>query len=103
MPLSDAESPCSIIVIDHGIRVTAASEQRIFVLLFEQHGPLVDVDKTWKLLGFNSRDAFNRAINQQRVPLRVIRPSRRKQSFVATAELASYLALLASASEEKAM
>lgn len=101
MPAFDTDSPP--LVSNPSDRVPATSENRIYGWLLDKHGPLIDVDKTWKLLGFKTRDAFNRAINQQRVPLRIIRPIGRKQSFVAAADLATYLASLASVPEENAM
>lgn len=66
----------------------------IFEKLFAAHGPLMQVDKAWPLLGFNSRDAFNKAILRKHIPLRVLHPDGRRKSFIATLELANYLACL---------
>jgi hypothetical protein len=70
------------------------SEKLIFNKLFTENGPLIQVDKVWPLLGFNSRDTFNRAAQKQRIPIHVIRPEGRRKSFVATDELSKYLATL---------
>ena len=69
-------------------------EKLIFSKLYAENGPLVQVDKVWPMLGFNSRDTFNRAAQKQRIPIHVIRPEGRRKSFVATAELSKYLATL---------
>jgi hypothetical protein len=71
-----------------------SSEKLIFSKLYAENGPLVQVDKVWPLLGFNSRDTFNRAAQKKRIPIRVIRPEGRRKSFVATDELSKYLATL---------
>lgn len=80
-----------------------ALEKMTFRRLFEQHGPLMTVEVAIPLLGFRTRGAFNKAIEQKRLPIHVIRPEGRKQSFVATQELASYLARLAGTPERGAM
>ena len=76
------------------VREGFCSEKLIFSKLFAEHGPLIQVDNVWPLLGFNSRDTFNRAAQKQRIPLHVIRPEGRRKSFVATDELSKYLATL---------
>lgn len=80
-------------------------EEKTFNRLFDQFGPLLSVGTAWRLLDYPTRDAFNRAILKKRLPLRVIRPPGRREGFVATAEVASYLTALAteSAKEEVAM
>jgi hypothetical protein len=74
-----------------------------FTRLFNQHGPLVAVEVAMPLLGFRTRGAFNKAIGQKRLLIHVIRPEGRKQSFVATKELAFYLARLAGTPERSDM
>lgn len=81
-------------VLSAAVREEFCSEKLIFSRLYAEHGPLVKVDNVWPLLGFNSRDTFNRAAQKQRIPLRVIRPEGRRKSFVATDELSKYLATL---------
>ena len=81
--------------LDGAVREDLCIERLIFSKLFAEHGPLVQVDNAWPLLGFNSRDTFNRAAQQRRIPLHVIRPEGRRKSFVATDELSNYLATLA--------
>ncbi len=76
------------------VREDLCSEKMIFSKLYAENGPLVQVDKVWPLLGFNSRDTFNRAAQKRRIPLHVIRPAGRRKSFVATDELSKYLAML---------
>jgi hypothetical protein len=71
-------------------------EQRTYDLLFAKYGPLVCADDAWRALSFPTLDSFNRAIQRKRLPLRLIRPPGRRKSFLATAELAAYLANLAS-------
>lgn len=66
----------------------------IFDRLYDKYGPLIAVEKAWPLLGFNSRDSFNRATQKQRIPIHVIRPDGRRKSFVATHELSAYFATL---------
>ena len=75
------------------------TENLIFSRLFAENGPLVQVDKVWPLLGFNSRDTFNRAALARRIPLHIIRPLGRRKSFVATMELSKYLASLSNTSK----
>jgi hypothetical protein len=74
----------------------ATVEQRTFELLFTRFGPLVSADDAWKTLSFPTLDSFNRAIQRKRLPLRLIRPPGRRKAFVSTADLATYLAGLAS-------
>jgi hypothetical protein len=69
-------------------------EKIILDRLFTQFGPLIDVDQAWPMLGFPTRDAFNRATQRKRIPLQVIRPKGRRISFVGTIELAKYFASL---------
>lgn len=69
--------------------------------LFERFGPLIDVGNAIKELGFPTRDAFNRAVQQGRVPFTVIRPEGRRTAFVRTEEVAKYLSGLAQSTEEK--
>jgi len=82
-------------VLNAAVREEFCNEKMIFSKLYAEHGPLVQVDNVWPLLGFNSRDTFNRAAQKRRIPLRVIRPEGRRKSFVATDELSNYLATLA--------
>lgn len=77
------------------IKDERCSEAFIFNRLFAKYGPLVQVDNAWPLLGFNSKDTFNRAALARRIPLRIIRPEGRRKSFVATDELSKYLASMA--------
>lgn len=70
-------------------------EELTFGRLFAQYGPLVGVNDAWKLLSFRSKDAFNRAVQKGRLPLRVIRPAGRREAFLATKDVAAYLATLA--------
>ena len=72
-----------------------------FNRLFDQYGPLLQVDDAWKLLHFPTRDSFNRAILKGRLPLRVIRPPGRRVGFLATADVAAYLATLATDAVEE--
>lgn len=76
-----------------------STEKLIFNKLFAENGPLIQVDKVWPILGFNSRDTFNRAAQKQRIPIHVIRPEGRRKSFVATVELSRYLASLTQSAE----
>lgn len=69
-------------------------EKVILDRLFAQFGPLIDVDRAWPMLGFPTRDAFNRATQRKRIPIQVIRPKGRRISFVGTIELARYFASL---------
>lgn len=69
-------------------------ERLTFARLFGEHGPLVGIDAVATELGFNSRDSFRRAVRTRRVPLKIIRPTGRYKAFVATTELARYLAQL---------
>jgi len=69
-------------------------EKIILDRLFAQFGPLVNVNQAWPLLGFPTRDAFNRATQRKKLPLQVIRPKGRRISFVGTIELARYFASL---------
>lgn len=91
--------PLSIVEADGGDVLGKMTFRR----LFNRHGPLVAVEAAIPLLGFRTRGAFNKAIEQKRLPIHVIRPEGRKQSFVATQELASYLARLAGTPERGAM
>lgn len=77
-------------------------EELTFNRLFAQYGPLVPVDDAWKLLSFRSKDAFNRSVQKGRLPLRVIRPAGRREAFLATKDVAAYLATLATAANEEA-
>ena len=70
-------------------------EEKTFNRLFDQFGPLLSFSRVWKLLDYPTKDAFNRAILKKRLPLRVIRPPGRRERFVATIEVASYLTALA--------
>lgn len=91
--------PPNIVEVDGGDLLTKMTFRR----LFDQHGPLVAVEVAMPLLGFRTRGAFNKAIGQKRLPIHVIRPEGRKQSFLATQELACYLARLAGTPERGAM
>jgi hypothetical protein len=77
-------------------RVDLTVEQRTYDLLFAKYGPLVSADDAWRTLSFPTLDSFNRAIQRKRLPLKLIRPPGRRKTFLATAELAAYLASLAS-------
>ena len=79
----------------------ASIESLTFDRLFLQYGPLVTVDELWRLLNFRSRDAFNRSVLKGSLPLRVIRPAGRREAFVATKEVAAYLASLAAVANEE--
>lgn len=79
----------------------ASLESLTFDRLFAQYGPLVIVEDLWKLLNFRSRDAFNRSVLKGALPLRVIRPAGRREAFVATKDVAAYLAALATAADEE--
>lgn len=79
----------------------ASIEELTFSRLFAQYGPLVAVNEAWKLLSFRSKDAFNRSVQKGRLPLRVIRPAGRREAFVATKDIAAYLATLATAASEE--
>ena len=80
---------------------TSVIEGLTFSRLFNQFGPLVPVEDAWKVLYFPTRDSFNRAILKGRLPLRVIRPSGRRVGFLATADVAAYLATLATDTVEE--
>jgi hypothetical protein len=89
---------------DSGLRAPSAGasiEERTFNRLFAQYGPVVAVNEAWKLLSFRSKDAFNRAVQKGRLPLRVIRPAGRRESFLATKDVAAYLATLATPANEE--
>jgi hypothetical protein len=89
--IAHSDKKCTASVLVPGETV----ERLTFERLFREHGPLVEVEAACKELGFNSRDTFMRAVNARRIPLDVIRPPGRHKAFVATIELASYLARLA--------
>lgn len=76
-------------------------EEKTFNRLFDQFGPLLPVGAVWRLLDYPTRDAFNRAILKKRLLLRVIRPPGRREGFVATTEVATYLAALATESTKE--
>jgi len=79
----------------------ASIGERTFNLLFAQYGPVVAVNEAWKLLSFRSKDAFIRAVQKGRLPLRVIRPAGRREAFLATQDVAAYLATLATSAIEE--
>lgn len=89
----------------HSIRrdssLVSVIETRTFDRLFDQFGPLLPVEDAWKLLHFPTRDSFNRAILKGRLPLRLIRPPGRRVGFLATVDVAAYLATLATAAVEE--
>lgn len=70
-------------------------QEQTFNRLFAQYGPVVVVHEAWRLLGYRSKDALIRAIHRKALPLRLIRPAGRRESFVSTQELSGYLARLA--------
>lgn len=67
-------------------------ESLLFDKLFSQHGPLVDIESAVPILAFNTRGALLRAISQGRLPLHLVRPVGRRKAFLATEEIARYLA-----------
>lgn len=85
------------------VREDLCSEKMIFSKLYAENGPLVQVDKVWPLLGFNSRDTFNRTADKRRIPLHVIRPAGRRKSFFCCHNmmLSRHLATLSLSEEEK--